>query len=46
MRFIKWYKGLIDKFMEILNIDFYTLTWTSWLKGIMTGLIIYHILIM
>ena len=45
MGFIKWHKGLTDRFMEKLGIDSYAVAWISWFKGIVTGLIVYHFLL-
>ncbi len=42
MGFIKWHKDLTDRFMARLGIDWYASVWIAWLKGLMTGLIIYH----
>ena len=44
MGFIKWHKGLTDNFMKKLGIDWYALAWISWLKGLITALIIFLLL--
>tara|TARA_B100001029_G_C14859099_1_gene338112 strand:+ start:66 stop:206 length:141 start_codon:yes stop_codon:yes gene_type:complete len=46
MGFIKWHKGLTEKFMGRLGVDWYAVAWISWFKGVLTGLIIYHFLLM
>ena len=45
-RFINWHKELISLSQDRLGIDWYALAWISWFKGIVTGLIIYHFLLM
>jgi len=45
MGFIKWHKKLTVKFMEKLSMDWYGIACVSWLKGLITGLIIYHFLL-
>ena len=45
MGFIRWHKGLTDKVMGGLGVDWYGIAWVSWFKGLVTGLIIYHFLL-
>jgi len=45
MGFIKWHKGLTDKFMGRFGLDWYSAAWVSWFKGLITGLMIYHFLL-
>ena len=45
MGFIKWHKGRLVKVMGILRVDWYGIAWISWFKGLVTGLIIYHFLL-
>ena len=45
MGFIKWHKRLTAKFIEKLGVGWYATTWISWFKGIVTGLIVYHFLL-
>jgi len=46
MNFIKWHKELGDRFMERLGLGWYLVAWISWVKGLITGFIIYHFLLM
>ena len=46
MGFIKWHKGLTENFMRRLDMGWYGVAWVSWLKGLITGLIVYHFLLM
>ena len=39
-KFIKWHKAIIDKIMKSLNIDWYSIAWISWFKGLITGVIL------
>ena len=43
-KFIKWHKAIIDKIMKSLNIDWYSIAWISWFKGLIVGLIIMALL--
>jgi hypothetical protein len=45
MRFINWHKGLTEKFVRRIGMDWYGIAWISWFKGLLTGLIIYHFLL-
>ena len=45
MGFMKWNKMLIDNFMGRFGLDWYGVAWASWFKGLITGLIIYHFLL-
>ena len=45
MKFIKWHKEVGEVFMKKLNIDWYTVAWVSWVKGLISGFIIYHFLL-
>ena len=46
MGFIKWNKGLAKKLMAGLNVDWYGIACISCFKGLLTGLIICHFLLM
>tara|TARA_R110002072_G_scaffold2426_2_gene20062 strand:+ start:4848 stop:4988 length:141 start_codon:yes stop_codon:yes gene_type:complete len=42
MGFVKWYKGILEKFKQKLHITDYQIMWIAWLKGlIIGGLIVY-----
>jgi len=43
MGFFKWHKGLTENFMRRLGIDWYAIAWISWIKGLITGFIIYYL---
>ena len=45
MGFIKCHKVLIDNFMKRFGVDWYSLAWVSWVKGLITGFIVYHFLL-
>jgi hypothetical protein len=45
MKLIKWHKKLTDKFMRRLGLDWYSIAWISWFKGLIAGLIICHFLL-
>jgi len=38
--FVNWHKAYADKCMKIFGVDWYTLAWVSWVKGIITGIIL------
>ena len=39
-QFIKWHKGCTNKFMNKTGMDSYQLAWFSWVKGLITGIIL------
>jgi hypothetical protein len=41
-KFIKWHKGCTNKFMNKTGMDSYQLAWFSWVKGIITTVIVYE----
>ena len=43
-RIIKWHKAYANEFMKMLSIDWYTLAWVSWVKGIIMGIMIMTLL--
>ena len=43
-KFIKWHKLKIGKIQNLLRIDNYETLWLSWLKGLITGIIIMSLL--
>ncbi len=45
MRFITLNKVLTNIFIGRPNLDWHGLAWFSWLKGLVTGLIIYRFLL-
>jgi len=42
---IKWHRKKIDYWQEKLGLSNYTFFWISYLKGLVFGLILYHILL-
>tara|TARA_B100000579_G_C22781338_1_gene829473 strand:+ start:660 stop:800 length:141 start_codon:yes stop_codon:yes gene_type:complete len=45
MGFIKWHKELTVKIIEKLGVGWYAVAWMSWIKGLTTGFIVYHFLL-
>ncbi|SVC74416.1 uncharacterized protein METZ01_LOCUS327270 [marine metagenome] len=39
-KFIKWHKEFTNKFMKKTGMDSYQLAWFSWVKGLITGIIL------
>tara|TARA_B100001750_G_C14927771_1_gene312592 strand:- start:296 stop:436 length:141 start_codon:yes stop_codon:yes gene_type:complete len=44
IKFIKWHKELTNRFMNKIGMDSYQLAWLSWVKGLITGIILMMIL--
>ena len=42
---IEWHKKYIEYWKKTLNVSNYEITWISFVKGLLIGLIIYHFLI-
>ena len=40
-KFIKWHKKLTMKKMKRFGLDWYSISWISWIKGILTTILIY-----
>ena len=43
-KFIKWHKEFTNKFMNKTGMDSYQLAWFSWVKGLITGIILMMLL--
>jgi len=39
-KFINWHKRRTNKFMNKKGINSYQLAWISWLKGLITGIVL------
>ncbi len=39
-KIIKWHKEKTKKFMNKTGLDSYQLAWVSWVKGLITGIIL------
>ncbi len=39
-KIIKWHKELTNIFMNKTGIDSYQLAWLSWIKGLITGVVL------
>ena len=39
-KFIEWHKEFTNKFMNKTGMDSYQLAWFSWVKGLITGIIL------
>ena len=42
---IKWHKKKLDKFMKIFGLNTYQVSWISYIKGIVTAIIVYEFII-
>lgn len=45
MGFVKWHKGMLNKYKAVFNLDDYQVMWIAWFKGIIMGLLIAYFLI-
>ncbi|MBT3418607.1 MAG: hypothetical protein HN427_07520 [Flavobacteriales bacterium] len=43
-KFIKWHKELTNRFTKKTGMDSYQLAWFSWVKGLITGIILMMLL--
>ena len=41
-KLIKWHQNQLFWFMEKLNLGVYEIAWISWIKGIITTVIVYE----
>ena len=46
MGLFNWHKRLTDNFIGRFGVDWYAVAWIAWFKGLITGFIIYHFLLM
>ncbi len=45
MGVFKWHENLLINFQNKTKISSYQIAWISWFKGLITGLLVYHFLL-
>tara|TARA_B100001778_G_scaffold270827_1_gene232682 strand:- start:241 stop:384 length:144 start_codon:yes stop_codon:yes gene_type:complete len=43
-KFIEWHKRQTEWWMNKLNVGWYGVAWIAWIKGVVIGVLIYHLM--
>ena len=43
-KFIQWHKRQTEWWMDKLNVGWYGVAWIAWIKGLVIGALIYHLM--
>lgn len=43
-KFIEWHKRQTEWWMDKLNVGWYGVAWIAWIKGVVIGVLIYHLM--